>query len=40
MAHVPIVTNENREDVFREIMLMTISKLAEDFDKTPEQVFG
>jgi 2-phosphoglycerate kinase len=39
-AHVPIITNDNREEVFREIMLMTIEKLTEDFDKTPEQVFG
>jgi 2-phosphoglycerate kinase len=39
-AQVPIITNENREEVFREIMLTTITKLAEDFDKTPEQVFA
>jgi 2-phosphoglycerate kinase len=38
-AHVTIIINENREDVFREIMLTTIGKLSENFDKTPEQVF-
>jgi len=40
MANVPIIANEEREDVFREIMLMTIEKLSENFDKTPEQIFG
>jgi 2-phosphoglycerate kinase len=36
---VPIISNSDREDVFREIMLYTIDKLAKDFDKKPEQVF-
>jgi len=39
-AHVPMIINEDREEVFREIMLMTIRKLDQNFDKTPEQVFG
>ena len=38
-AGVPIISNTDRDDVFREIMLYTIDKLAEDFDKTPDQVF-
>lgn len=36
---VPIISNTDRDDVFREIMLFTIDKLAADFNKTPEQVF-
>jgi len=36
---VPIISNTDKDDVFREIMLYTIDKLAKDFDKTPEQVF-
>jgi len=34
-----IIINDSRDDVLREIMLTTIKKLAEEFDKTPEQVF-
>jgi 2-phosphoglycerate kinase len=34
-----IILNDSRDDVLREIMLTTINKLAEDFDKTPAQVF-
>lgn len=37
---VPIISNDDKDDVFREIMLITINKLAEDFNKTPEEVFG
>lgn len=37
---VPIISNTDRDDVFREIMLHTIDRLAADFNKTPEQVFG
>lgn len=37
---VPIISNTDRDDVFREIMLHTIGRLAADFNKTPEQVFG
>jgi len=37
---VPIISNTDRDDVFREIMLHTIDRLAEGFEKTPEQVFG
>ncbi|GMR01440.1 MAG: hypothetical protein BMS9Abin19_0824 [Gammaproteobacteria bacterium] len=39
-ADVPIISDDGKHDVFREVMLITINKLAEDFDKTPEQVFG
>ena len=39
-ADVPIISNSDREDVFREIMLHTIDRLANDFDKKPEQVFN
>ncbi len=35
-----IIVNDNRDDVLREIMLTTIKKLTEDFDKTPAQVFA
>lgn len=34
-----IIINDSRDDVLREIMLTTIKRLAEDFDKTPQQVF-
>lgn len=37
---VPIIINTDRDDVFREVMLYTIDKLAVDFNKTPEQVFA
>ena len=36
---VPIISNTDKDDVFREIMLYTIDRLAKEFDKTPEQVF-
>jgi 2-phosphoglycerate kinase len=39
-VNTTIIVNDSRDDVFREIMLTTIKKLAEDFDKTPAQVFG
>jgi 2-phosphoglycerate kinase len=39
-ANIPIVSNENRDKVFREIMRITINALAEEFDNTPEAVFG
>ena len=38
-ADVPIISNTDRDDVFREIMLHTIDKLSEDFDKQPDDVF-
>jgi len=38
-SDVPIISNTDRDDVFREIMLYTIDKLAVDFDKTPDEVF-
>ena len=38
-ADCTIIINDSRDDVLREIMLTTINKLAEDFDKTPEEIF-
>ena len=38
-ANVPIISNTDRDDVFREIMLYTIDRLSRDFDKTAEEVF-
>ena len=39
-ADVPIIINTDRDDVFREIMLYTIDKLSEGFNKKPEEVFS
>lgn len=39
-VNIPIVSNEDRDKVFREIMRITINTLAENFDNTPEAVFG
>ena len=39
-ANIHIAVNENRDKVFSEIMRFTIATLAEDFDSTPEKVFG
>ncbi len=39
-ANIPIVTNSDRDKVFREIMRITIETLAQDFKSTPEAVFG
>ncbi|MCK4675512.1 MAG: (d)CMP kinase, partial [Gammaproteobacteria bacterium] len=39
-ADCTIIINDSRDDVLREIMLTTIKRLAEDFDKTPAQVFA
>jgi 2-phosphoglycerate kinase len=39
-ADCTIIVNESRDDVLREIMLTTINKLAEDFDKSPDEVFA
>ncbi len=38
-ANIPIVANEDRDKVFREIMRITIDTLEKDFDSTPEAVF-
>ncbi len=38
--NIHIVLNENRDKVFSEIMRFTIATLAENFDRTPEEVFG
>ena len=39
-ANIPIVSNGDRDKVFREIMRLTINTLAESFDSTPEAVFS
>ena len=39
-ANIHIAVNENRDKVFSEIMRFTIATLAENFDSTPEKVFG
>jgi len=39
-ANVPIIVNDDRDIVFREIMRITIDTLAEDFDKKPQAVFA
>jgi len=39
-ANIHIAVNENRDKVFSEIMRFTIANLAENFDSTPEKVFG
>ena len=39
-ANIPIVINNNRDKVFREIMRITIGTLARDFNKTAEAVFA
>jgi len=39
-ANIHIAVNENRDKVFSEIMRFTIATLAEDFNSTPEKVFG
>lgn len=39
-AGVPIIVNEDREEVFREIMLITLDTLGQGFEKTAEQVFS
>ncbi len=39
-VNTTIIVNDSRDDIFREIMLTTIKKLADDFDKTPAQVFS
>jgi 2-phosphoglycerate kinase len=39
-ADCTIIINDSRDDVLREIMLTTIKRLAEDFDKKPSEVFA
>jgi 2-phosphoglycerate kinase len=39
-ADIPIVVNNDRDKVFREIMRITIDKLSQDFDSTPQAVFA
>jgi 2-phosphoglycerate kinase len=39
-ANKPIVINNDRDKVFREIMRITIEKLAEDFTASPQDVFA
>jgi 2-phosphoglycerate kinase len=37
---IPIISNGNRDEVFREIMCITIEALAREFSSTPEAVFA
>jgi len=39
-TNTPIVINSDRNKVFREIMRITIDRLARDFDSKPEKVFA
>jgi 2-phosphoglycerate kinase len=39
-ADIPIVVNNDRDKVFREIMRITIDRLSRDFDSTPQAVFA
>ena len=39
-ANKPIVINSDRDKVFREIMRITIEKLAEDFSASPQDIFA
>ena len=39
-ANKPIVINNDRDKVFREIMRITIETLAEDFNASPQEVFA
>ncbi|MCP4982841.1 MAG: hypothetical protein GY935_20390 [Gammaproteobacteria bacterium] len=39
-ANIHIAVNESRDKVFSEIMRFTIATLSENFDSTPEKVFG
>ncbi len=39
-ANIPIVSNEDKDKVFREIMRLTINILAKSFDSTAEVVFN
>ncbi len=39
-CQVPIVINDNKEKVLREIMRIIVSSLKKDFDSTPEKVFN
>jgi 2-phosphoglycerate kinase len=39
-CQVPIVINDNKERVLREIMRIIVSSLKKDFDSTPEKVFN
>jgi 2-phosphoglycerate kinase len=39
-ADIPIVVNNDRDKVFREIMRITIERLSRDFDSTPQAVFA
>ena len=39
-ANIPIIVNDDRDKVFREIMRTTIQVLAKDFDNTAQAVFA
>ena len=39
-AGIPIIANDDREEVFRKIMLHVIDRLSDGFAATPREVFG
>ena len=39
-AGIPIIANDDREEVFRKIMLHVIDRLSDGFTATPREVFG
>jgi hypothetical protein len=39
-ANIPIVDNNDRDKIFREVMRITIEILARDFKHSPRSVFG
>ena len=39
-AGTPIIANDDREEVFRKIMLHVIDRLSDEFTETPRDVFG
>ena len=39
-CQIPIVINDNKERVLREIMRIIVSSLKNDFDSTPEKIFN
>ena len=39
-AGIPIIANNDREEVFRKIMLHVIDRLSDGFTATPRDVFG
>jgi 2-phosphoglycerate kinase len=39
-ANIPIIENDDRDKIFREVMRITIEILARDFKHSPREVFG